>query len=178
MVVSHVLFKIHFTGMWKDDTSVGFSQNWCVGGYRFLRRRLHICTSGSQVHMGSEYIATGTLKTISSLSAGDHHDSASASVMFAALIWVQPGCCRETVSAKRVERGAGVISLGGDTFCSSPLSLHSMCSVSRWDQEGGAVEGKGRVQHRHAWSRRRGRWGCRREMGRKRAVHGRYQPMP
>ena len=44
-----------------------------------------------------EYYATRTLKTISSLSAGDHHYSVSAAVMFAALIWVQPGCCRKKV---------------------------------------------------------------------------------
>lgn len=63
-------------------------------------------------------------------------------------------------------------------FLSLPLSPHSTCSLSRWDQEGGAVEGKRRVQHKHARSRKRGRWGCREEMGRKRAVHGRYQPNP
>lgn len=89
-----------------------------------------------------------------------------------------PAVAGKLLQHGEAEEGAGVISLGGDAFLSHPLSPHSTCSVSRWDQEGGAVEGKGRVQHRHARSRKRGRWGRRREMGRRRAVYGRYQPMP
>lgn len=84
--------------------------------------------------------------------------------MLDALIWLEPGCCRETVSAQRVGKEAGVISRGGDASLSLPLSLHSTCSSSRWDQEGGVAEGKGRVQHRHAWSRKGGRRGCRKTM--------------
>lgn len=84
---------------------------------------------------------------------------------------------------KLLQRGepkkeAGVIRQGWDTFLSHPLSPRSTCSVSRWDQEGGAVEGKGRVRRRHARSGKGGRWGRRSEMERRSAVHRRYQPMP
>lgn len=50
------------------------------------------------------------------------------------------------VQHRELKKEQSSLAQGWDTFLSHPLSLRSTCSVSRWDQEGGAVEGIGRVQ--------------------------------
>lgn len=68
-----------------------------------LRECIHIHASVCVDVRGCEgkhlVMRVHTLETISSSSTGDHRRSASTSVMFPALIWLQPSCCRETVSA-------------------------------------------------------------------------------
>lgn len=50
------------------------------------------------------------------------------------------------VQHRELKKEQSSLAQGWDTFLSHPLSQRSTCSVSRWDQEGGAVEGIGRVQ--------------------------------
>lgn len=128
------------------------SSNRYVYTYADVRESILLCEC---IH--SKQSLSHLQETISSL--------ASTSVMFPALIWLQLTAAEKLFQHSELREGAGVISLLGDAFLSHPLSLYSTCSVSRWDQEGGALEGKGRVQHRHARSGKRGRWGRRREMG-------------
>lgn len=122
----------------------------------------------------SMYVSPGAEKIIVCIRTQNNllliYECVSYSLMFPVLIWHQLWF---NIGSWKKEQSS--LARGWDTFLSHPLSLRNTCSVSRWDQEGGAVEGIGRVQLEAGAEADEG---PAREMGRRRAVHSRYQPMP